>query len=279
VATIGAPCSPDHVTHLIEDHVDEIEARGEAEVVLAGRRFTIRKDFLDDLEEHRMEEVIRNLDAALLILHAPLDEIVSIDNAARIFRHARHPKSFVSLDQADHLLSDPADSRNAGTVIGAWAGRYVGEPQHDRKQRAPNDNRVVVRTGREGFRTDVLANGHALVADEPAAVGGTNAGPSPYELLAAALGACTSMTLRIYADRKDLSLEEVTVRLRHEKVHAEDCAHCEERDAKIDQIDREIDLAGDLSDADRRRLLEIAGRCPVHRTLEGDILLPARLKE
>jgi len=279
VATIGAPSSPEHVLRQLEGSLEEIQERGEAHVTLAGRRFTIRKEFLDDLDEHRMEAAIEGLDRALLILHAPLDQTVGIEHAARIFQHARHPKSFVSLDQADHLLTDPADSQYAGALIAAWAARYIGAPQQERKQREPTDNRIVARTGTEGFRTEILANGHSLVSDEPTSVGGSNAGPTPYDLLVAALGACTSMTLRMYADRKHLPLEEVTVRLRHAKVHAADCADCEKPASKIDQIEREIELTGALDEAQRERLLEIAERCPVHRTLESKVRIMSRLAE
>lgn len=277
VATIAAPFDPAHVKRLLVDRVEEIEARGEAEVELGGRRFTIRKSFLDDLDAHDMAAAVGSLGKALLVLHGPLDQTVGIENAARIFEQARHPKSFISLDHADHLLGDAADSRYVGAVIAAWAGRYVEAPQEELKQGAPNDNRVVARTGGGGFRTEILANGHALVADEPASVGGTNTGPTPYDLLAAALGACTSMTLRMYADRKDWPLTAATVRVRHRKIHAADCDHCEENTAKIDHLDREVYLEGPLDEAQQARLLEIANRCPVHRTLEGDIVVETRL--
>jgi len=269
VATIGAPCSPDHVRHLLVSAEDEIEQKGEAEVLLAGRPFTIRKSFLEDLDEQHMQEVIAGLGRALLIMHAPMDQIVGIENAAEIFHHARHPKSFISLDTADHLLMNEADSLYAGAVIASWAARYVGQPQQVQKAGPPSDNRIVAETGPTGFRTEVLANGHALIVDEPASVGGTNFGPSPYDFLVAGLGACTSMTLQMYARRKQWPLETARVRLRHGKIHAEDCATCEETEGKIDHIDRELELVGDLTNEQRARLTEIAERCPVHRTLES----------
>jgi uncharacterized OsmC-like protein/alpha/beta superfamily hydrolase len=269
VATIGAPCRPDHVRHLLATSEDEIRERGEADVVLAGRPFTIKKQFLDDLDQQHMQEVISGLGRSLLVMHAPMDQIVGIENAAEIFHHARHPKSFVSLDTADHLLMREEDSRYAGAVIAAWAARYIGQPQQVQKAGPPDDNRIVAETGAGGFRTDILANGHALVADEPVAVGGTNQGPSPYDLLVSALGACTSMTLQMYAERKGWALETASIRLRHAKVHARDCTTCEETEGKIDHIERELELIGDLDDAQRARLAEIAERCPVHRTLES----------
>ena len=279
VATLGAPARPAHVEHLIEDAKEEIIEEGEAIVSLAGRRFTIRKQFLDDIAEARTEQVVARLGRPLLIMHSPIDETVGIDNAADLYGWAKHPKSFVSLDTADHLLTDRDDAEYAGRVIGTWVERYVEIPEEIAAIDAdPKDNRIVVRTGKEGFRTDVLASGHTLVADEPASVGGTETGPTPYDLLVAGLGACTSMTLRMYADRKGWPLEEVTVRLRHSKVHCEDCEeNASGRKPKIDEITREIELAGPLDDLQRSRLLEIADRCPVHRTLESEIRVVTEL--
>lgn len=276
VATIGAPCRPDHVRHLLADSEDEIRRRGEAEVILAGRRFTIREDFLDDLDQHRMDEAISGLGRALLVLHAPTDQTVGVENAAHIFQQAKHPRSFVSLDTADHLLTHPADSRYAGSVIAAWASRYLGASQPERKRHAPNDNRIVARTEAGGFRTDILANGHPFVADEPETVGGTNEGPSPYDLLAAALAACTSMTLRMYTERKGWPLEVATVRVLHDKVHATDA---DGKQGKLDRFTRDIAVEGDLDEDQRARLVEIAERCPVHRTLQGAPEVVTRLAD
>jgi uncharacterized OsmC-like protein/alpha/beta superfamily hydrolase len=272
VATIGAPYDPADVMHLLRDSEDEIRAKGEAEVELHGRRFRIGKPFLDDLEGIRMREVIHDLPAALLLFHAPLDNVVGIRNAAKIFQAARHPKSFVSLDQADHLLTDDQDSRYVGTVLAAWAEKYIETPAPPTVEELVSEDRVVVRTGRARYRTEILAGGHALVADEPVAVGGADTGPTPYDLLVAALGACTGMTLRMYADRKGWPLDEIIVRLKHRKVHALDEERCEsDSEARVDLIDRAIQLAGRLDDAQRARLLEIADRCPVHRTLTAGV--------
>ncbi len=278
VATIGAPCDPEHVTYLLGDKKALIAERGEAEVKLAGRSFRIKKEFLEDLQQQRMQETIRALQRPLLILHSPLDTTVDIENAARIFQAAMHPKSFISLDKADHLLGDEADSLYAGAMIAAWAAKYLEVHPRDTCGENPGDNRVVARTGAEGFLTEICANGHPLVADEPKSVGGTNAGPSPYELLVSGLGACTSMTLQMYAKRKRWPLEAARVYLHHEKIHARDCDECETASGMIDHIEREVELIGPLDAEQRERLLEIADRCPVHRTLHSEIRVSTRLK-
>jgi uncharacterized OsmC-like protein/fermentation-respiration switch protein FrsA (DUF1100 family) len=272
VATIGAPFDPAHVKHLFDGSLEEIEERGEAEVLLAGRRFTVGLQFVRDLDGHRIEQTIADLGRPLLIFHSPVDQTVGIDNAALIYKAARHPKSFVSLDDADHLLLDPRDSRYVGSVLAAWAHRYIdAPPEPDTRQALRRDNRVSVRTAAGAFRTEILARGHSIIADEPAAVGGENLGPTPYDLLAAALGACTTMTLRMYADRKQWPLEEAVVRLQHSRIHAEDEEQIEAGDARLDRLDREVTLIGPLDDQQRARLLEIADRCPVHRTLSAGV--------
>ncbi|MFW6201579.1 MAG: alpha/beta fold hydrolase [Gemmatimonadota bacterium] len=279
VATIGAPAEPSHVERLLVGSIDEIRAAGEAEVELAGRRFTIRREFLDDLEATSMRDAIRGLGRALLVFHSPVDEYVDVDNARGIFEAAKHPKSFVSLDDADHLLTRERDARYVGRVLAAWAHRYLELPDIEETEREPTDNRVVARIGDAGFRTALLASGHALTADEPLAVGGTNAGPTPYDLLAAALGACTAMTLRMYADRKGWPLEEAVIRLEHEKVHQRDDEEaCEGREARMDRLERAVELTGPLDDDQRARLVEIANRCPVHRTLDAGVLIETRLE-
>ncbi|RMF54387.1 MAG: alpha/beta fold hydrolase [Calditrichaeota bacterium] len=281
VATIGAPCDPSHVAHLLASSREQIERLGEAELILAGRKFRIKKQFLDDLHQVSMQEKIANLKRALLIFHAPGDNTVSIENAADIFQAAKHPKSFVSLDKADHLLSREEDSLYVGNVLAAWAEKYVEELKSSVKSPfslSPEENVTLVRTGQEGFYTEIMANGHPLIADEPLSYGGTNKGPSPYELLAAALGACTTMTLRMYADRKQLPLEEVRVRVTHEKIHARECGDCETTTGKLDVLKREIELLGSLNDDQKQRLLEIADKCPVHRTLHSEILIKTTLK-
>jgi putative redox protein len=266
VATIGAPADPGHVLKLLAGSRDEIEGRGEAAVKIAGRRFTIRQQFLDDLEATGMEEVIAGLGRALLIFHSPVDSIVGIENAENIYKAARHPKSFVSLDRADHLLGDADDSRYVGSVLAAWAAKYL-PPQEDRGAEVDRDGRVVVRTGRSRYRTEILADGHALVADEPVSVGGTDTGPNPYRLLAAALGGCISITLRMYADRKEWPLEEIRVEVEHKKVKAEATPE-RSGTGMVSELRSRVELEGPLDEAQRDRLMEIAHRCPVGRTLE-----------
>lgn len=280
VATIAAPADPGHVAHLLAERRPEIEAKGEAEVVLAGRTFRIQKQFLDDIEEQRLTDAIGALKKALLIFHAPRDEIVGIDNAAAIFKAAKHPKSFISLDGADHLLSRREDARYVASVLAAWAARYVSglEADEERDPEGAQDGILVHETGHGTFQQEVRAGRHRLFADEPKSFGGTDTGLSPYELLLAGLGACTAMTIRMYADRKKLPLEHVSVLLHHDKIHAEDCADCETREGKIDVIERSITLTGNLDDAQRARLLEISEKCPVHRTLHSEINIRTRLE-
>lgn len=280
VATIGAPFDPAHLRHLLAPVVPEIEAAGEAEIALAGRKFRIKKQFLDDIGSHDTRATIANLTKALLIFHSPRDTTVDIENAAQIFLAAKHPKSFVSLDKADHLLTRKEDAEYVALVLAAWASRYLESPVQV-TQAAPSaePRAVTVSETREGRFTQSVAIGpHRLIADEPVGMGGTDAGPSPYDLLLAGLGACTSMTLRMYAEQKNWPLARVTVDLKHDKVHATDCAECETKEGRIDRIEREIEIEGTLDDAQRARLLEIANKCPVHRTLHSEVWIPTRLK-
>jgi len=284
VVTIGAPSDPAHVAGLFKDRLVEINARGEIDVTLAGRPFRIRRAFLDDVAEQQLSGRVADLHKALLIFHSPTDDIVGIDNASRIFADARHPKSFVSLAGADHLLSRRSDAVYVANVLAAWAERYLdlsrpqtAEPlqtaEPPKTAGAQRDvGLVTVReTGQGRFQQDIKAGAHRFIADEPVAAGGRDSGPNPYDLLLAALGACTAMTLRLYAERKALPLDRVTVRLRHAKIHAADCETCETKDGMIDRIERGIVLEGALDQEQRARLLEIADKCPVHRTLTSEV--------
>ena len=268
VATINSPADPAHVENLLGQAVADIRQTGEAEVDLAGRPFVIEKQFLDDIQQHKLADKVRDMRKALMIFHAPADATVSIDHASCIFQAARHPKSFVSLDGADHMLTRRQDSEFVAGMLAAWLEPYL---QSD-GENLPETGQVVVREAPTGrFTQEVRAGRHRLFGDEPVAVGGDDAGPSPYDYLLVALGTCTAMTLRLYADRKKLPLEQVTVELFHDKIHAKDCEECETREGRIDHIDQRISMTGDLDNAKRARMLEIADKCPVHRTLESEI--------
>ena len=275
VVTIGAPSTPSHLTRLFRAAAAEIEAEGKAEVDLGGRPFTVSKQFVEDLAKHEFPGCIGRLRKPLLVMHAPGDEIVSVDNAAEIFAAAKHPKSFVSLDDADHLLTDEGDAEYAARVLAAWSSRYTEVALPPKPEDAAGE--TIARTEAGGFLTTVVSAGHRFVADEPRSYGGSDLGPSPYGLLAAALATCTSMTLQVYARRKKLDLEEAEVRVTHSRIHAKDCEDCETVDGHIDEFRRELRLTGTLSAEARQRLLEIADRCPVHRTLHGEMKIRTKL--
>jgi putative redox protein len=277
VVTINAPAEPRHVKRHLTSSLEEIERRGAAEVRLAGRPFTIKKEFLDDLDEQNMAEIIRTLGRALLVFHSPSDEIVSVDNAARILQSAAEPRSYISLEGADHLLSRPEDSEYVGAIIAAWTARYLGTPEAPGAAEAASEGQVIVRTGRDGYRTEIVAGRHALVADEPESAGGTDTGPTPFRLLLAALGACTTITLRMYADRKGWPLEEVGVRLSHRRLKPAGAPTSEGGVPKLDEISQTLELAGRLDAQQRARLLEIAHRCPVHRALHAGVVTHTEL--
>jgi uncharacterized OsmC-like protein/alpha-beta hydrolase superfamily lysophospholipase len=272
VVTIAAPSDPAHVAGLFKDRREDIAARGEVEVTLSGRPFRIRRAFLDDVAEQNLTRRIAGLGKALLIFHSPEDDIVGIDSASRIFLAAKHPKSFVSLAGADHLLSRRSDAAYVAGVIAAWAERYLDVEARRAADQPGESGTVIVReTGQGRLQQEVKIGAHRLIADEPVEAGGGDAGPNPYDLLLASLGACTAMTLRLYAERKALPLDRVTVRLHHAKIHAADCESCETKEGKIDRIERSIRLEGALDPSQRARLMEIADKCPVHRTLTSEV--------
>jgi len=285
VATIGAPSDAEHVIKNFGAHIDTIEQDGFAEVELAGRHFTIKKQFLDDVKGHTLTDRIGAMKKALLVFHSPVDNVVGIENASAIFTAAKHPKSFISLDDADHLLSKRADAAYVAEVLSGWASRYLGKAEGGYKLDYPGkkDMVSVAETGRSKFQQEIVSERHRILADEPASHGGLDTGPSPYDLLNMALGACTSMTIRMYAERKNLRLDRVRVDVRHDKIHAEDCEACSDEQkehapgGRIDRFKREVFLEGDLSDEQRQRLREIADRCPVHRTLEASSVIETSL--
>ena len=281
VVTIAAPSDPAHVTHLFGDRIEDIRKHGKVEVQLAGRPFHIKRELLDDVAEQNLMAHVKKLHKALLIMHSPTDDTVGIDNATNIFIAARHPKSFVSLAGADHLVSQRKDSTYVADVIAAWAERYI-DPIEAAPAAAPDQapRQVVVQETRNSkFQQTVTVGPHKMLADEPVAAGGEDTGPGPYDFLLAGLGACTSMTMRLYADRKTLPMERVTVTLKHGKIHASDCEECETREGMLDQIERVIKIEGALDADQRKRLMEIADKCPVHRTLTSEIRIVTKAAE
>ena len=277
LATIGAPSDPVHVKHLLQSSISQIQAEGQAIVNLSGRDFTIKKQFLDDLETKSLPEVARSLRKPLLILHSPQDSTVEIKNAEEIYVAARHPKSFVSLDGADHLLSNKKDSTYAGEVIAGWAQRYLEVPDNNTLR---TEHQVVASLdGEDGFTTQMKVGNHYLIGDEPESYGGNDFGPSPYEFVSAGLSACTAMTIQMYARRKGWDVQNVEVHTSYGKEHAMDCESCELDSAKIDTFNRTIKLSGELDEKQKQRIMEIADKCPVHRTLHNETQVISKLVE
>lgn len=276
--TIGAPSDPEHVAHNFGGKLGEIHHNGSARVTLAGRSFEIRKSFLDDVAEVSLDAALPQLGAALMIMHAPRDAVVGIDNASRLFGLARHPKSFVSLDDADHLLTREEDAEYAAEVIASWSRRYLRLAAEPMQSDAPEGMVRVSEAEASGFRQDIVVSGrHYMIADEPMAMGGTDLGPSPYQLLAAGLGACTTMTIRMYARRKGIPLGHVACEVSHDRCHTEDCDDCDKSHTKVDVFRRVIHLEGQLGRDDRAALLAIADRCPGHKTLHSQAIIRTEL--
>jgi uncharacterized OsmC-like protein/pimeloyl-ACP methyl ester carboxylesterase len=274
VATIGAPADAEHVSHQFKDDIEAIERDGVADVCLSGRRFTVRKQFLDDIAGRTLEQAAATLNRPLLIAHSPIDDVVGVENATRLFVAAKHPKSYLSLDDADHLLSDGNSALHTANVIAAWAERYVAHAPLVPPRKAKAGAVVVQETGRGKFENHVVVGDHQLLMDEPIDFGGSDSGPTPYQFLNSALGGCTAMTVRMYADRKKWPLDRVTVTLDHAKGHADDCEAClEGEERRVDIIQRSIRFDGDLDAVQRAKLLEIADKCPVHRTLNSPVVI------
>ena len=274
IVTIGAPSDAAHVAHNFSVHISEIEEKGEAEVNLAGRKFKIQKQFLDDINNYGTQH-IGSLRKALLVMHSPIDKTVNIKEAEKIYQSARHPKSFVSLDTADHLLTNKQDSEYAAEIIAAWATRYVISNIKSSRPRVEQGH-VLVEEKDHKFAQHISTASHYWLADEPTKVGGNNTGPDPYEHLLAGLGACTAMTLRMYAERKKLPVQHIKVSLSHTRNYQEDCNHCEQQSG-IEAIVRNISFEGDLNEAQQQRFLEIADKCPVHKTLHNHVTVVSKL--
>jgi uncharacterized OsmC-like protein/alpha/beta superfamily hydrolase len=275
VVTIGSPANPKHVKKLFESDLETIKKEGSAKINIGGRSFRIKKDFVEDLESKNLPDLISGMRKAFLFLHSPQDKIVDISNAAELYQNAHHPKSFVSLDGADHLLSDENESKYAGEVISTWSKKYLPEEitENDIK-----GHQVKVRLFGDSYTSEVKTPYHHLLADEPKDVGGANLGPTPYDLLMASLGACTAMTLKMYTQRKGWDLKEINVYLDHDKVHKEDSEDFEKKGSKVSRFTRSLEIKGDLDEDMKKKLLEIANKCPVHRTLHEDIIIETKFK-
>lgn len=278
IATIGAPSEPSYVKKLIQGDLSNLSYKEKIQVQIEGRDFWITNQFFETLDQQNVLKTLGKLNKrSLLIFHSPHDEIVGIDNAEEIFKAARHPKSYISLDKGDHLLTNENDSRYVGDMIASWSERYIISSSDESALKS--EKPVLVRMGEEKYYNQIKAGNHYLVADEPKSVGGKDLGPTPYDFLNTALGTCTAMTLRMYADRKDWPLKEILVHLEHSKIHAKDCFDCESKSGKVDQIERYIELEGPLSKEQRSRLLEIADKCPVHKTLHNEVRVVTKLLE
>ena len=276
IVSIAAPSEPEHVKHLVKDAEEKIIETGAAEVNIGGRPFTIKKEFLDDLSQNKLNEILPSMRKSIMIMHSPQDETVELSNAKELYTAAHHPKSFVTIDGADHLLTNAADSLYVGVVIATWAARYLpSSVEVDLKSK----HDVVGRLGREKYTTELQVGPHRFLADEPKDVGGQDFGPTPYDFVSAGLTACTAMTLRMYADLKKWPLDEIIVHVDHHKSHADDCKDVEENAKKVDHFDRVIELKGDLDEKQRNRLLQIANKCPVHKTLHEEVIVRTEIIE
>ncbi len=272
VATIGAPATVSHVTHLFSHGIEEVKEKGEVEVNIGGRPFKINKDFVEDFGKTDLPSIVKELRKPLLILHAPTDTVVGIKNAEQLYHHAHHPKSFVTLDNADHLLSNPNDSQYAGNIIGTWVQRYF-EPKENIMLETKGEQLVGhLNLIEDNFTTSIQTKNHTMVADEPSAVGGDDFGPSPYEYLNAGLVACTAMTLKMYAERKQWDLQEVFVYVTHSRKHSDDLGLDIEKPTYLDHISKKLKFVGNLDETQKERLKEIASKCPVHKTIASEVI-------
>jgi len=277
VATIGAPATIDHVTHLFSHGISEIQDKGEVEVNIGGRPFKINEAFVNDFSKTDLAAIIRELRKPILVMHAPFDKIVGIENAQKIYHHAKHPKSFVSLDNADHLLSNPKDSRYAGNMIGAWVQPYF-ETQDNEMISTEGEQLVAhLNLNEDNFTTSIQTTKHSFIADEPESIGGDDFGPSPYDYLSAGLAACTVMTLKLYAERKKWDLQEVFAYITYSKKHSDDLQIDVDTPTRFDHISNRLEFVGNLDDKQKQRLNEIASKCPVHRTLQSKIIIETEL--
>ena len=276
LVTINAPSNLSHVKKHFKSSMDQIEKEGHADIKIGGRSFKIKRQFVEDLKNNEDGAALKDIRKSLLIMHSPQDNIVSIEHAEELYKAAWHPKSYVSLDGADHMLSDKADAEYAGNVIAAWASKYVEQTEVEELE---TDHEVMANLGADGYTTQIIAGKHHFVADEPLKAGGSNLGPNPYELVSSGLAACTSMTIQMYARRKEWQVDNVETHVNYSKKHADDCENCEDEKAKIDSFDREISIKGNLDDKQIDRLMQIANKCPVHKTLSSKAQIITKLKK
>ena len=277
VATVGAPATVGHVTHLFSHGIDDIPEKGEVEVKIGGRPFKINQEFVNDFSKTDLPEIIKDLRKPLLVMHAPFDKVVGIENAHEIYHNAIHPKSFVSLDDADHLLSRPKDSIYVGKMIGTWVERYF--EQEENKMISTEGEQLVGHLNllEDNFTTSIQTKKHSFIADEPESVGGEDFGPSPYDFLSAGLAACTVMTLKMYAERKKWDLQEVFVYITYSKKHSDDLDIAVDTPTRFDHLKKKLKFIGNLDEKQRQRLKEIAAKCPVHKTLQSKIIIETEL--
>ncbi|MFT4780963.1 MAG: putative OsmC-like protein/pimeloyl-ACP methyl ester carboxylesterase [Psychroserpens sp.] len=277
VATVGAPATISHVKHLFSHGIDDIKNKGRVAVNIGGRPFKIDEEFVSDFDKTDLPAVVKALRKPLLILHSPTDTIVGIKNAEQLYNNAHHPKSFVTLDDADHLLSKTRDSSYAGDIIGAWVKRYF--PQQENKMLDTSGEQLVAHLNlkEDNFTTTIQTAKHNFIADEPDSVGGDDFGPSPYDFISAGLAACTVMTLKIYAERKKWDLQEVYAHITYSKKHSDDLMLDVDKPTRIDHLSKKLTFIGDLDESQRQRLKEIASKCPVHKTLQSEVIIDTEL--
>ncbi|MBR9846350.1 MAG: OsmC family protein [Algicola sp.] len=277
VSTIGAPATINHVKHLFSHDIDNIQEQGLMKVNIGGRPFHIDEDFVSDFDKTDLPSIVKNLRKPLLIMHSPIDTIVGIKNAEQLYLHAHHPKSFISLDDADHLLSNSEDSSYVGNVIGAWVERYFESKENTMLNTEGEQLVAHLNLKEDNFTTKIQTAKHNFIADEPTTIGGDDFGPSPYDFLSAGLAACTVMTLKLYAERKQWDLQEVYAYITYSKKHSEDLMLDLEKPSRIDHLLKKLVFVGDLDSSQKQKLKEIASKCPVHKTLITDTIIETEI--
>ena len=279
VATVGAPANVSHVKHLFSHGIEAVKEKGEVEINIGGRPFKINQDFIEAFDNTDLPSIVKQLRKPLLIMHSPFDKIVGVENAQELYHNAHHPKSFVSLDDADHLLTEEKDSKYVGDIIGTWAKRYFPKVENIMLETEGEQLVGHLNILEDNFTTSIQTKNHTLIADEPASIGGSDFGPSPYEYLNAGLAACTVMTLKMYAERKKWDLQEVFVYISHSRVHSNDLNVSVDKSKYLDHISKKLKFVGNLDIQQKERLKEIASRCPVHKTIASQVVFNTQIIE